>query len=129
MEDMYDIGVDIGEGKDYGVATLFVNGECRPIALSDTISFGGNVGRSGYVGVDMGEYTLSPETVNKALEYLTGLSVEYERLSDTLDKMFKSWNECNVMICRLLDRFKGMKRRKTTYRTIRRDCAKRNRHK
>lgn len=81
------------------------------------------------LGVDMGEYTLSFETANKTLEYLTGLRVEYERLTDTLDKMFKSWNECNILMCRLLDRFKSMKRRKTTYKTIRRDCAKRNRHK
>lgn len=78
------------------------------------------------IGVDMGEYTLSLETANKALEHLTGLRVEYERLRDSLDKMFKSWNGCNFLMCRLLDRFKGMKRRKTTYKTIRRDCAKRN---
>ena len=81
------------------------------------------------VGIDMGEYTLSPETANKTLEYLTGLRVECERLRDSLDKMLKSWNGCNIMMCRLLDRFKSMKRRKTTYKTIRRDCAKRNRHK
>lgn len=77
----------------------------------------------------MGEYTLSSETANKMLESLTGLRVECERLRYSLDNMFKSWNGCNVMMCRLLDRFKGMKRRKTTYKTIRCDCAKRNRRK
>lgn len=81
------------------------------------------------VGVDVGEYTLSPEMANKTLEYLTGLREEYERLGDALAKALKSWNECNGLMCYLVDRFKGMKHRKTTYKTIRRDCAKRNRHK
>lgn len=127
MEDRYDISVDIGEGRDYSVATLFKDGKYRPIEVCDTIGFGSDVEHNGYVGVDMGEYTLSPETVNRALEYLTGLRVEYERLSDSLDKMFKTWNRCNILMCRLLERSKGMKRRKTTYKTIRRNCAKRNR--
>lgn len=77
------------------------------------------------VGVDMGEYTLSPETVNKTLEYLTGLRVEHERLTEVLDRVLKSWEE----YCLLCERIQRRKRRKTTYRTIRRDCAKRNRHK
>lgn len=124
----YKIGVDVGNGKDYSVATLFENGEYRTIAVCDSISFADSVQRNGYVGVDMVEYTLSPETANKMFEYLTGLREEYERLGDSLAKALKSWNECNGLMYWFIDRFKGMKHRKTTYRTIRRDCAKRNRH-
>lgn len=64
MEDRYDIGVDIGEGKDYSVATLFKDGKYRPIAVCDTISFGSDVGHSGYVGAEAGEYTFSAEVVD-----------------------------------------------------------------
>lgn len=33
MEDRYDIRVDIGEGRDKCVATLFEDGEYRPIGV------------------------------------------------------------------------------------------------
>ena len=113
MGDRYDIGIDIGEGKDYSVATLFENGEYRPIALSDTISFGSDVEHSGYVGVGAGELSFSAEVVpysQAAVDALLGWSGAYTSL---------------------LERIKIVvgKRRKTTYKTIRRDCAKRNRHK
>ena len=64
MEDRYDISVDMGDGKDYSVATLFENGEYRPIALSDTISFGSDVEHSGYMGVEAGELSFSAEIVD-----------------------------------------------------------------
>ena len=56
MEDRYDIGVDIGEGKDKSVATLFDiydNGEYRPIATMDVICNTCDIQRSGYVGLDL----------------------------------------------------------------------------
>ena len=53
MEDRYDISVDIGEGKDKSVATLFEiydNGEYRPIATTmDVIRNTCDIQRSGYV--------------------------------------------------------------------------------
>jgi hypothetical protein len=114
MEDRYDIGIDIGEGKDYSVATLFEDGEYRPIAVCDTISFGSDVEHSGYVGVEAGELSFSAEVVPYS--------------HDALCELFGLRDAC----IRLLERIEKMatgKRRKTTYKTIRRDCAKRNRHK
>ena len=129
MEDRYDISVDMGDGKDYSVATLFENGEYRPIALSDTISFGSDVEHSGYVGVEAGELSFSAEVVDirphEIIYRLCGLNAEWERISEALDRTIRSWDEC----CRLCERIQYRKRRKTTYKTIRRDCAKRNRHK
>ena len=64
MEDRYDIGVDIGEGKDKSIVTLFKigeNGEYRPIEVCDTISFGSDVEHSSYVGVRAGELSFSAE--------------------------------------------------------------------
>lgn len=60
MEDRYNIG----EEKDYSVATLLENGEYRPIALSDTISFGSDEEHSGYVGVEAGRLSFSAEVVD-----------------------------------------------------------------
>ena len=116
MEDRYDISVDIGEGKDYSVTTLFENGEYRPIAVCDTISFADSVQRSGYVGVEAGELTFSAEIVNVsdyALRALFGL--------DFVRDMKNALLSYCVYTCGT--------RRKTTYKTIRRDCAKRNRNK
>lgn len=129
MEDRYDISVDIGEGKDYSVTTLFENGEYRPIEVTDSISFVSDVEHSGYVGVEAGEYTFSAEVVDiiphEIIYHLFGLTAEWERISEALDRTIRSWEEC----CRLCERLQYRKRRKTTYRTIRRDCAKRNRGK
>lgn len=74
MEDRYDISVDIGDGKDYGVATLFENGEYRPIQVIDSISFGSDVEDSGYVGVGAGELSFSAEVVDVSNDdFLKGL--------------------------------------------------------
>lgn len=86
MEERYDIGVDIGEGKDYSVATLFENGEYRPIAVCDPYSY------------------------------------------DAICALF-GWDDVQPFIDYYEALFVSRKRRKTTYKTIRRDCAKRNRHK
>ena len=132
MEDRYDISVDIGEGKDYSVATLFENGEYRPIAVCDTISFGSDVEHSGYVGVEAGELSFSAEIVDVddyALRGLLGLSKEMELLGVSFKKLLDSQIAYWDLMVSLCNRVKGSKRRKTTYKTIRRDCAKRNRHK
>ena len=131
-EDLDIVGVDAAEGKDKSVATLFKigeNGEYRPIAVYDTISFGSDVEHSGYVGVDAGEYTFSAEVVDirphEIIYRLCGLNAEWERISEALDRTIRSWEQ----YCRLCERLQYRKQRKTTYKTIRRDCAKRNRHK
>lgn len=109
MEDRYDISVDIGEGKDYSVATLFEiydNGEYRPIATMDVICNTCDIQRSGYVGLDLsceGKFSFSsPFSLIRLQQYTKQL---------------------------LAYRVDIGKRRKTTYKTIRRDCAKRNRGK
>lgn len=109
MGDRYDISVDIGEGKDKSVATLFGiydNGEYRPIATMDVICNTCDIQRSGYVGLDfscVGKFSFSsPFSLIRLQQYtkqLLGYRVDIGR------------------------------RRKTTYKTIRRDCAKRNRGK
>ena len=120
MEDRYDIGVDIGEGKDRGVQCwirIGDDGKYIPATVIDTtttISLADSVQRSGYVGVEAGELSFSAEVVPYS--------------HDILCELFGLRDAC----IRLLERIEKMatgKRRKTTYKTIRRDCAKRNRHK
>lgn len=109
MEDRYDISVDIGEGRDKCVATLLEigeSGEYRPIVTMDVIRNTCDIQKSGYVDVDLsfeGKFScVSPFSLILLQQYtkqLLGYRVDIG------------------------------KRRKTTYKTIRRDCAKRNRHK
>ena len=132
MEDRYDIRVDMGEGKDYSVATLFENGEYRPIAVCDSISFADSVQKSGYVGVEAGNLSFSAEIVDVddyALRGLLGWSKEMELQCVSFKKLLDSQMACCDLMVFLCNQVKGSKRRKTTYKTIRHDCAKRNRHK
>lgn len=135
VEDLDIVGVDAAEGKDKSVSTLFKigeNGEYRPIAVCDSISFADSVQRSGYVGVEAGELTFSAEIVDVddyALRGLFGLSKEMELLGVSFKKLLDSQIAYWDLMVSLYNRVKGSKRRKTTYKTIRRDCAKRNRHK
>lgn len=128
----YKIGVDVGNGKGYSIVTLFENGEYRPIAVCDTISLGGDVERSGYVGVDAGELTFSGKIVDVddyALRGLFSLSKAMELQGVSFKKLLDSQIAYWDLMVALCNRVKGSKRRKTTYKAIRRDCAKRNRHK
>ena len=164
MGDRYDVGVDIAEGKDKSVSTLFKigeNGEYRPIAVCDTISFVSDVERSGYVGVEAGELSFSAEIVEASTDALKFLLGEYEhktfrdlcgeayRTGDhwalfalAMSKMGGFWGlnpqsfaDLNyaqgllLKLCRRKRRELVSKTRKTTYRTVRRNCAKRNRGK
>lgn len=161
MGDRYDISVDIGDGKYYSVTTLFENGEYRPIALSDTISFGSGVEDSGYVGVEAGELSFSSEVVDiskEALDTLFGAGGLHKTFRDLCDDAYRAgdlWALFALMLCKMNifcmnpesiadaeyaqslimrlsfsnKREHVVKRRKTTYKTVRRDCAKRNRHK
>ena len=164
MEEGYDISVDIGDGKDYSVATLFENGEYRPIAVSDSISFADSVQRSGYVGVEAGELSFSAEIVdtntkvidelffnkkmktfeercdeayaNKDINALVGIMftnrlLAFNGLASNIKTLNREFNYAATLwkkLCEAMFPIVG-KRRKTTYKTIRRDCAKRNRHK
>ena len=161
MGDRYDISVDVGEGKDYSVATLFENGEYRPIAVCDSIVFADSVQRSGSVGVEAGELSFSAELVETSTDALKFLLGEYEHKTfrDLCDEAYlagdywalfalamskmcgflgfnpQSFADLNyaqgllLKLCRRKRRERVSKTRKTTYKTIRRDCAKRNRHK
>lgn len=138
MEDRYDISVDIGEGKDKGVQCwirIGDDGKYIPATVIDTtttISFADSVQRSGYVGIESGEYTFSAEVVDVddyALRGLFSLSKEMELLGVSFKKLLDSQIAYWDLIVSLCNQVKGSKRRKTTYKTIRRDCAKRNRHK
>lgn len=123
MEDRYDISVDIGDGKDYSVATLFENGEYRPIAVCNAISFSGDVEHSGYVSAEIVDVDYC------ALRELFGLFKEMELIGVSFKKLLDSQIAYWDLMVSLCNQVKGNKRRKTTYKTIRRDCAKRNRHK
>lgn len=117
MGDRYDIGVDIGEGKDKAFATLFrigEDGKYIPVIPTDSLFLSDSIQGDGYVVVDSGVVTFSSEIVPYC--------------QDTLSVLF-GWKNVRPLIgcherCRVLT-----KRCKTTYKTIRRDCAKRNRHK
>lgn len=163
MEDRYDISVDIGEGKDKSVATLFRNGEYIPIAVCDSISFADSIQRKNY-GVESGEYSFSADIVdtnakvinelffnkkmktfeercdeayaNKDINALVGIMftnrlLAFNGLASNIKTLNREFNYAATLwkkLCEAMFPIVG-KQRKTTYRTIRRDCAKRNRHK
>ena len=136
--DLDIVGVDIGEGKDKGVQCwirIGDDGKYIPATVIDTtttISFADSVQRSGYVGVEAGELSFSAEVVDVddyALRGLFGLSKEMELIGVSFKKLLDSQIAYWDLMVSLCNRVKGSKRRKTTYKTIRRDCAKRNRRK
>lgn len=112
MEDRYNIGVDIGEGKDY-TSQVFLHGKevkwDKPI---DTL----------FIKSAM-------EEEMKRYARLCDMHMENILLRDSLRGVCKSIEECGLLMCRIEGLKVVGKRRKTTYRTIRRDCAKRNRYK
>ena len=138
VEDLDIVGVDVGEGKDKGVQCwirIGDDGKYIPVTVIDTtttISLADSVQRSGYVGVEAGELTFSAEIVDVddyALRGLFDLSKEMELLGVSIKKLLDSKIAYWDLMVSLCNQVKGSKRRKTTYKTIRRDCAKRNRHK
>lgn len=108
------------------------DGKYIPVIPTDSLSFADSVQRSGYVGVEAGELTFSAEIVDVdycALRELFGLFKEMELQGVALKKLLDSQIACWDLMVSLCNQVKGSKRRKTTYKAIRRDCAKRNRHK
>ena len=135
MGDRYDISVDIGEGNSRSVATLFrigEDGKYIPMISTDSLTLADSVQRSGYVGVEAGELTFSTKIVDVddyALRGLLGLFKEMELQGVAFKKLLDSQIAYWDLMVSLCNQVKGSKRRKTTYKTIRRDCAKRNRRK
>ena len=116
MEDRYDIGVDIGEGKDY-TSQVFLHGKAvkwdKPI---DTLFI------KPAMEEEMTRYARLCDTIMP-------LHMENILLRDSLMGVCKSVEECRLLMCRIEGLKVSGKHRKTTYKTTRRDCAKRNRHK
>lgn len=136
MEDRYNISV----------ATLFENGEYRPIEVIDSISFGSDVEHSGYVGVEAGELSFSAEVVDMPNDdFLKGLmGIECPRrfeddfeefayeVSRGLSRVMMGVDDeyttpkCGLMV-EATDKSVYYPNVSATFR--RRDCAKRNRRK
>lgn len=99
MEDRYDIGVDTAEGKDKGVKywiRIGDDGKYIPATVIDTtttISFADSVQRSGYVGVESGEYACSAEIVDENKS-------EEERVLDKISCL-------GAQICEILRQING----------------------
>lgn len=115
MEDRYDIGVDTAEGKDY-TSHIFLHGKevkwdtpIEPLFIKQTME------------EEMKRYV-------RLCDIIMPLHMENILLRDSLKGVCKSIEECSLLMCRIEKMATG-NRRKTTYKTIRRDCAKRNRHK
>ena len=116
MEDRYDIRVDTGEGKDY-TSQVFLHGKevkwDKPI---DTL----------FIKPAMEE---EMKRYARLCDIIMPLHMEYILLRDSIGGVCKSLEDWRLLMCRIEGLKVSGKRRKTTYKTIRRDCAKRNRHK
>ena len=116
MEDRYDISVDVGEGKDY-TSQVFLHGkEVKWDTPIDTL----------FIKPAMEE---EMKRYARLCDIIMPLHMENIRLRDSLRSVCKSLEECSLLMCRIEGLKISGKQRKTTYKTIRRDCAKRNRHK
>lgn len=116
MDDRYDISIDIGEGKDY-TSQAFLHGKevkwdkpIEPLFIKQTME------------EEMKRYV-------KLCDIIMPLCMENILLRDSLKGVCKSIEECSLLMCRIEALKVSGKHRKTTYKTIRRDCAKRNRGK
>ena len=112
MGDIDEIGVDTAEGKDYA-SIVFLHGKevkwDKPIELL-------------FIKPTM-------EEEMKRYARLCDMHMENILLRDSLKSVCKSIEECRLLMCRIEGLKVSGKRRKATYKTIRRDCAKRNRRK
>ena len=114
--DLDIVGVDVGEGKDY-TSQVFLHGKevkwDKPI---DTL----------FIKPAMEE---EMKRYARLCDIIMPLHMEPIFLRDSLKGVCKSIEECSLLMCRIEALKVSGKRRKTTYKTIRRDCAKRNRKK
>lgn len=128
MEDRYDISVDIGEGRDWGVKTSFRcwNGDDQGRLLDELDPMAHDL------GVDVGTLSFSAEVSEHSCDIIRMLfdwSDEFNAQSVAFSRLLKTYGEFAEWMERFCSLARKGKRRKTTYKTIRRDCAKRNRHK
>lgn len=116
MGDIDEIGVDTAEGKDY-TSQVFLHGKevkwDKPI---DTL----------FIKPAMEE---EMKRYAKLCDIIMPLHMENILLREGLKRVCKSIEECRLLMCRIEGLKVSGKYRKTTYKTIRRDCAKRNKHK
>lgn len=138
----YDVGITDADGNEIkGVA--------------DSISFEGDVERSEYVGVETGELSFSAEVLSVSDVFARMFLGKPKTFEQQCDECYRRKDREGLLLkvlsehwllhiaadrkaveeriryaIRLLNAIPcGYKLRKTTYRTIRRDCAKRNRRK
>ena len=116
MEDRFDISVDIGEGKDYSSQVFLHGKEVKWDKPIDTL----------FIKTAMEE---EMKRYARLCDIIMPLHMGYIFLSDSITGLCKSIEECRPLMCRIEALKVSGKQRKTTYKTIRRDCAKRNRHK
>ena len=114
VEDLDIVGVDVGEGKDWGVKTSF-----RCFGVDDQERF-----RRMLAELDLA-YKGTPMEHILPLMLIADVFGEGKSVEESLSDMVKMTRYVFRKICRV----RTPKRRRTTYKTIRRDCAKRNRHK
>lgn len=114
MEDRYDIRTDIGEGKDYTYQVFLHGKEVKWDKPIDTL----------FIKPAMEE---EMKRYARLCDIIMPLHMENIRLRDSIKDVCKHMEECRLLMCRVEAlRVRG-KQRKTTYKTIRRNCAKRNR--
>lgn len=130
MGDRFDISIDLAEGEDKSVSILCCiddNGEYHPVKECDYLYLADGTQYKGE-GVKCGSFTFRTTTSEENIRALAGYpSAEYLKLSTSFSKMLESVTKANALLKRIMDIRKGMKRRKTTFKTIKRNCAKRNR--
>lgn len=123
--------------------------------VADSISFEGDVERSGYVGVETGELSFSAEVLSVSDVFARMFLGKPKTFKQQCDECYRRKDREGLLLkalsehwllpiavdrkeveeriryaIRLLNAIPcGYKLRKTTYRTIRCDCAKRNRRK
>ena len=114
MGDRYDISVDIGEGKDC-TSQVFLHG--KEVKWDDPID-------TLFIKPAMEE---EMKRYARLCDIIMPLHMENILLRDSIKGVCKSMEECRLLMCRIETlRVRG-KQRKTTYKPIRRNCAKRNR--
>ena len=116
MGDIDEIGVDTAEGKDY-TSQVFLHGkEVKWDEPIDTL----------FIKPAMEE---EMKRYARLCDIIMPLHMEYILLRDSIGGVCKSLEDWRLLMCRIEGLKVSGKRRKTTYKMIRRDCAKRNRHK
>jgi hypothetical protein len=116
MGERYDISVDIGEGKDY-TSQVFLHG--KEVKWDEPIE-------PLFIKLAMEE---EMKRYARLCDIIMPLHMENILLREGIKRVCKSIEECRLLMCRIEALKVSGKQRKTTYKTIRRDCAKRNRHK